>query len=298
VWFDRLSVVEEPYLNLIRSIYGAEPRRADFRNEPKKERIAINAWVEEETRDRIVDLIPANGIGEGTRTVLVNALYLKARWATEFGEAETAPAPFKMPGAAAVKTQFLRRAGHYQRHKEPSFEALRVPLKGDEHSVVIFRPDRIGGLANFESRLTGPALMDWLAKLRKAPVAFTDLKLPKVRIAPSQSYKLIPRLAALGMSTALSDDADFSGMAVPERQIHDRGQGVKISEVYHNTFFEMNESGVEAAAATAIVEVIITGAVRRDAPKPFYADRPFFFALVDDRTGAPLFLGRLVDPRD
>ena len=94
-------------------------------------------------------------------------------------------------------------------------------------------------------------------------------------------------LKALGMPTAFSDNADFSGM--------DGKKDLQISDVIHKAFIEVNEEGTEAAAATAVV--MRTTAVMNPKPIPvFRADHPFIFMISDKNTGEILFLGRVMDP--
>ncbi len=89
---------------------------------------------------------------------------------------------------------------------------------------------------------------------------------------------------------AAADDADFSGLTVEPRR-----KSLKISEVLHEAFVAVDEQGTEAAAATAVV-MQRAGAMPQP-PVPFVVDRPFLFAIHDVASGAPLFVGRLVDPR-
>jgi serpin B len=300
VWFDQRSVIEESYDRLVNLRYKAKRRRGDFRGAPNEERIVINKWVEGETRGRIADLIPEDLITRETRAVLVNALYVKARWYEAFYASATKEGPFKLSRNSSIKTPYMHRIGEYQRLKGPGFEALKMPLEKGGQSLIIFRPDHADGLQTFEARLTGPALAGWVSALAASPFTLSDLKAPKTRIAPADSYRLKAALQSLGVEHAFTEAADFSAMAIPAKQTDDGGRGVEIGEVVHKTFFEMDETGVEAAAATAIIELAVSGARVNKAPtpKPFYADRPFFFALIDERAKAPLFLGRLVDPRE
>ena len=67
---------------------------------------------------------------------------------------------------------------------------------------------------------------------------------------------------------------------------------LKISDVIHQVFVEVEEKGTEAAAATAIASIIVTGAGPVRPPKVFKADHPFLFLIRDRRTDAILFIGR------
>lgn len=94
----------------------------------------------------------------------------------------------------------------------------------------------------------------------------------------------------MGMTTAFTDAADFSAMSSSE--------GLKISEVIHQAFVDVDEKGTEAAAATAVVMLPTAAPFTEEPPKPilFRADHPFVFAVRDARTGAVLFLGRMENP--
>jgi serpin B len=71
---------------------------------------------------------------------------------------------------------------------------------------------------------------------------------------------------------------------------------LRIDEVYHETFIDVNESGTEAAAATAVT-ISLTGDAWSLSPPPvFRANHPFLFALRDTHSGSLLFLGRMADP--
>jgi serpin B len=94
-------------------------------------------------------------------------------------------------------------------------------------------------------------------------------------------------LVELGMPLAFSDVADFSGMR--------EGGGLKIEAVAHEAVIELDESGTEAAAATAVLMVPISTA---EPPEPISVriDRPFIYLIRDSETGAVLFMGRMLDP--
>jgi serpin B len=93
------------------------------------------------------------------------------------------------------------------------------------------------------------------------------------------------------MKLAFSDKADFSGMT--GRPV-EKGS-LKIGAIAHRAVIEVEEEGTEAAAATAIV--MVPTAAMPQTPEPFRVDRPFLFYIVDERSGAILFQGRISNPR-
>ena len=93
----------------------------------------------------------------------------------------------------------------------------------------------------------------------------------------------------LGVVTAWdAAKSDFTGMAPASEQL-------VISDAYHKAFVAVDEAGTEAAAATA-VSMKAGSAAPTAEPVPFVVDHPFLFLVRDTKTGAILFLGRLVDP--
>ena len=100
----------EPFLNLLKDNYGAPFEALDFVKAADGATKRINGWVADQTRQRICDLIPAGALNRKTRLVLVNAIYLKAPWKTEFEKSATQPRPFHINGKAAgsVTTMFKK----------------------------------------------------------------------------------------------------------------------------------------------------------------------------------------------
>jgi len=144
------------------------------------------------------------------------------------------------------------------------------------------------GLASVEARLDDALVTRWASRV--APNDRTEVHLPRFRIETA-SISLAEALRGLGMGLAFSDFADFTAMSDP-REIP-----LKIDDVFHRVFVELNEQGTEAAAATAVTMVEIESVRMPEPPPPrFDADHPFLFFLREPSTGAILFAGRVVDP--
>jgi serpin B len=111
--------------------------------------------------------------------------------------------------------------------------------------------------------------------------------IPKFKV--ETQYSLPETLSAMGMPTAFSGHADFSGM--------DGTTDLYISDVVHKAYIETNEEGTEAAAATGVVMKSLAVAPGYEEPVPvFRADHPFLFLIQDNDTGTILFTGRITNP--
>ena len=280
----------ESFRARIEEFYGAPFEPLDFRKDPEGGRQHINKWVEDQTRQRIRDLIPANGLKGATRLVLANAIYLKAPWANEFSEAATKPKAFHARGGAAVDVPTMNCRSHFRYAKRDGFTVVALPYTGRDLQFLVLVPDEVNGLLALESKISA-AILEQCAKLEERDV---DLYLPKFKFEPP-TIALAQNLQSLGMRTAFDrpqGSANFDKIA--PRKPNDY---LAISDVFHKTFIAVDEKGTEAAAATAVVMNEVTAIVKPSQPIEVRVDRPFIYAIQHVPSGACLFLGRVTDPR-
>jgi len=272
------------YLNLVQSSYGAGLHKVDFKSSPESVRATINQWVEHETKDKIQNLIGPGVLTSATRLILTNAIYFKGDWVDQFDAKATENGDFHVSSTQSVKTPLMHRTGSGYRYFDGgTFQALELPYKGNDLSMVVLLPKETDGMSALEHSLTAAALADWIGKLQ--PQSRVVLTLPRFKM--TQQFELSKSLAAMGMPLAFSSSADFSTMTgKPE---------FTISAAIHKAFVDVNETGTEAAAATAIG--MLAMARRQESPPiVFNANHPFIFLIRDTKSGSILFLGRVNDP--
>jgi len=171
--------------------------------------------------------------------------------------------------------------------KGPGFAAAQLAYLWSDLSMLILLPERTDGLPELEVSLSRRMLDDCVARMTEREVSVV---LPRFRLERQADMRR--SLAILGMTAALDPArADFSGMN--GRRAPDP-EALMLSNVPHQASVAADEEGIEAAAATSVRVVMMC--VRRRPPIVFRADRPFLFAIRDDRTGAIVFLGRVIDP--
>jgi serpin B len=278
------------FLGLLKDGYDAPFEPADFRNHAEQERQRINSWVEDQTGNRIRDLIPEHGLSAKTRLALVNALYLKAPWESHFEERATTELPF-YPGGERVETvPTMRKTTALAYMKGNGFTAVALPYQGGDLQFIILLPDERDGLGRLAEKIT-PQLLRICGRGLPQRVA---LYLPKFRLEGS-TIPLAGKLQALGMRTAFDIPAGSANFdrAAPRRP----DDYLLISEVYHQAFIAVDEQGTEAAAATAVA-MMFGAAARPNPPKPIEVrvDHPFFFAVQHFASGVCLFFGSVTDP--
>lgn len=280
--FGLTGVAWEPtFLDILAESYGTAMYQLDFAGDPDGGRVAINAWVDAVTQTRVPELLPKNSIVPDVKVVLVNALRLKAPWAAGFQSVDEAAAFTRIDGTEATVAMMNGLQSGARHVAGVGYEAAELPLRGDELTMVVIVPTA-GTFAAFASALDGATLGQIFADLQPTVL---DVSLPRFTFSTDLALK--KPLTALGMVSSFAiGGADFTGMAASAGDW-------AISEVYHDVFVAVDEKGVEAAAAAAVV---ITDTDEGGPEEYFVADRPFLFAIRDRGTDSLLFLGRVLDP--
>ena len=286
LWAQQDASFLPTYLNLVQSDYGAGFHRVNFKASPETVRATINQWVEQQTNDKIQNLIQQGVLSTSTRLVLTNAIYFKGDWLNTFQKSATEDEEFHLSATQTIKAPMMHRFGGYRYYDGGTFQELVLPYKGNELSMVVLLPKDIGGFPALEQSLSAASLADWLQK----PEPASEVILTFPRFTMTKQIELSGTLAKMGMAQAFSGAADFSAMTGK----HD----FFISAVIHKAFVDVSEQGTEAAAATATV--MTATAMRSQVPEPppivFRADHPFLFLIRDMQSGSILFMGRVADP--
>jgi serpin B len=277
----------QPFLDRMARTYGAGVFLEDFAAGGDAPRVAINGWVAGQTGNTIQDLLPVGSLDASTRMVLVNATQLKMPWSLPFDPGATAPATFTRGDGTAVTTSFMHMEESFFYADDGQAQTVALNLGGDQLTVVFTLPH--GDLTTYEAALTQgtipapqvPATHNWV-----------NLSIPTANVT-SPTLSLADALKAMGMRTAFQEgQADFSGLCA---SAPDGGQ-LYVGDIFQKAMFSMDEGGVEAAAATAVVISLFSG------PGPSVPtvtlDRPFLASIVDQPTGAILFMGEIGDPSD
>lgn len=294
VWLQEGKPIAKPFTAILEAKHAASAGLLDFVAAPEAARSDINRWVAEHTGKRITNLLPSGSITPLTRLVLTNAVFMKADWAVPFDPSQTRDRHFDLGEGVQVKVPFMHRSGSLRagRAGREGAEMLvcEIPYAGGQLSMVILvpdypDPDGADGAGSVLAQLDG----SWLASLQ----ASGGLQMRPVQLAlptwtARKPLSLNDTLADLGMPTAFTREADFSGI--------DGTRDLFISDVVHEGFVEVSEEGTEAAAATGVV-IGVKSAPPPVEPLTITANRPFLWAVIDTATGSMLFAGEVADPR-
>jgi len=250
----------------------------------------VNGWVKQKTEGKIERIL--DRLDPDAAAVLLNAVYLKAAWASTFAKAATREDDFNLSSKERVRVPMMRQRASFALVERAGYRAIRLDYIERALGMVIVLPNEADGLEAVMQRLDASELASLTAALKTQAHGFVALALPRFKAALSAG--LVAPFRQAGMTLAFSDDADFTGMT--GRKLDQ--QGVKIGDIQHRAAIEVDEDGTEAAAATAVVMVPTRSRPLEPPSVPFTIDHPFLFYVVDDASGAVLFQGRIVDPRE
>ncbi len=287
-WLKQGEDLNDDYQGAIENDYLAGGQELDFGGDPSGSREIINDWVEDQTNDRIQDLIPEGLIDIMTYMILTNAIYFKADWKWQFDEEATDDRSFELSDGTNTAVQTMNICDdeidlNYAENDD--VQMLQLPYKDEELSMYILLPKE-NDISKLESDLSRKYVDDLKSDMYGE---YVNAYLPKFKF--ELKYGLNEHLINMGMPKAFDPgEADFSGIK------EDGQRGLFISSVIHQSFVEVNEEGTEAAAATAVVMTL--GSVDDDEPEPvtFRADHPFIFFIEHKATGQILFMGKVEDP--
>lgn len=282
LWAQKDYSFLKEYTNNVEKYYGGKLTNLDFTRESEKSRQIINKWVEDQTNNKIKDLIPQGVLNAYTRLVLTNAIYFKGTWVKQFDEKDTKEEDFRIDSSNTVKVPMMRLIGDgvkFNYAETDEIQILEMSYRGKDLSILIILPKE-NDLANIEKSITLEKLSEWKNMLNEQRV---DIFIPRFKF--KTKYFMAKALSNMGMPTAFGSTADFSGM--------DGTRDLFIQNVIHQAFVEVNEEGTEAAAATGVVMGLTSVGPRIPI---FRADHPFIFIIQESETGNILFLGRVSDP--
>lgn len=257
----------------------------DFAKDKGKSVQTINQWVSHQTRGKINQLLNLQDVSAQTRLVLTAAITMKGVWARPFDPKLTKRLPFQITPTRTFMANMMHATSHYSLWKGEKWDLLEIPYQsgkeGGQLSMMLLLPKK-ASLEELEDQLTWENWKQWMGKLQMQAVS---LIMPQFRI--EKRFDLNPTLTSLGASLAFNPDADFSGMT---------GQkGLFLNEAIHKTAIQIDEKGMEVAAAagSSFPPAVVAEAAQ---PYEFKADHPFLFIIFDRKTSSILFMGRLALP--
>ncbi len=282
LWVQQGFSLMPSFVTACQKHYEAELDTVDFVGNREGAAQRINDWVNQRTKELIPELFKPDDFNEQTRLAVVNTLYFKGKWRMPFSKEATSEQEFHLGDGKTKRVPMMHQSGKFDYLKGDGFQAVALPYGAGELSFYLFLPDEGRSLDEWLRSLTPARWKEWLKGFKPME---GDVGLPRFRI--EATCPLEKPLKAMGITDAFDPHrADLSGIApLTDGRLF-------ISKALQKAVVEVNEEGTEAAAATGIVIGITAYNPNRFT---LIANRPFFFAIRHNATGAILFMGIVRD---
>ena len=277
IWHHRGYTFEPAFLESGRTYFGASVREVDF-SDAEGTKQAVNSWVNEQTNGRIPTIL--DEVRSEDVMYLINAIWFKGSWRSQFDRAQTHDAPFTTAGGTQQTVRMMSQradsASGFRHYGDARITAGELPYGNGAFAMTILMPSQPADIDAFAAELTADRWQTVIDGLR--PARGWIVELPKFTM--TYERELSEDLQALGMTDAFSPaSANLRGISAAD--------DLFVGFVKHKAFVTVDEEGTEAAAVTN------TGISVVSMPPGFRVDRPFVFAIRERLSGTVLFIGKV-----
>ncbi|XP_040194310.1 alpha-2-antiplasmin [Rana temporaria] len=271
MYVDKSFKMKEEFLVKSAKLYGSKP--VNLGPDMSQNLESINKWVSDATKGKITDFL--SSISEKVVLILLNAIHFKGVWKNKFDPRMTSEDTFYVNDEESMLVDMMQANKYPLRFftsEKLDSQVAKLPFKGNMSFVIVMPHQMEWNVSNILDKLNKSELYSRLH--REKPTA---LRVPKLNL--NFKLELTNALSSLGLGQ-LFRKPDLGKISDDE---------LVVSSVEHQCTLDLNEEGVEAAAATAVVT--------SRSLSTFSVNRPFLFLLIDDNTGLVLFFGYVREPK-
>lgn len=285
IWYknDKNDInVRDEFIQKNVNFFGAQIFEAPFSDDTLSD---INNWVYNKTNGMIPSIL--NKLTPDTVMVLLNAIAFEGEWTVKYDRIWRES--FYNESEAILRRSFMLKGTEDTYVNIDGAKGFVKPYKGGE--IAFLGLETPSGMS-VDDFLEGLTAQDYIEGYNEKTDKYDVVtKMPEFKYDYSES--LVDTMKSLGIRDAFDEfSADFSGITPPEQRLF-------ISDVLHKTHIELSTEGTKAAAATGVVMEKST--VKPPSGKPqieVNLDHPFVYAIIDTKSGIPLFIGLLREPED
>lgn len=275
VWGNAGVLLKDNFQKMNIENYSAMVSQLDFSDPSAVDQ--INAWCNQTTEGLIPSIL--DEVNPTATVYLLNSLYFKARWESEFAPEKTQEGDFNTSSGKVVKAHFMQTQRMAAYVENEWFTSTSLSYQNDSYAMRLILPQPEISIDQVLQALSESDENLW----KNTILADINLKMPRFTL--ENKMDLIPALQALGMEKVFTNEANFSSMS---------DISTYISLVQQATRLKVDEEGSEGAAVT-----VIEGDLMSPLPEEkvdFFLDRPFLFQIIESSTGTVLFMGQVGSP--
>lgn len=277
IWTNQFVTIKSDFLATNKKYYVSETQAVDFTDPNTVKR--INQWAADNTNNLIKEVLKETGVND--LMYLLNAIYFKGIWTSQFEKKNTSKMPFTTFEGTKKEVDMMFQNAKFNYTADANMQLLQLPYGNQAFSMMVLLPQEGKKLASAIEQL---ADKNYFANLKSGLNEHeVDVYLPKFKA--KYNKRLNDVLKSMGMGVAFTEQADFSRMT---------NVSAYIDFVDQFTYIQSDEVGTEAAAVT-VVAIVKTSMPSEPQKVTFKADRPFVYLIQENSTGAILFMGVVHD---
>lgn len=275
VWIREDFNVKPGFTDILKNYYDAESGSFVINDPSAPDK--INAWIAGKTNGLINNMI--DRIEDNTVMLLINAIYFKGKWKSQFDKTKTIEMPFYKAGGSSTDVPMMKQKTKFKVYEGSGFILAEFPYGQGNFVMDVILPGNQDGSNILPLNISDVSFNSWVSQMQNKEV---DLSFPRFKFGFKQQLKDI--LSGMGMGIAFREGADFTNIS--------EHYNLLINDVTHQAFIETNEEGTEAAAAT----VITIGVTSITQTLELKLDHPFIYVIRETTSNSILFMGRVADP--
>lgn len=271
VWVDKQFDVLGSFKSTMLSAYDADIREVEMGTAVP----AINQWCADKTSGLVADFL--GSLSAEAKAVLLNASYFKGKWAKAFSAKDTETGEFANADGTVSQISLMRQSDNFSYGGNATCEVARFGYGNGAFALYVVLPNEGTSVEQCLENMDGDT---WETLTESMELRRMNVRFPKFSIKSAMQQQ--EAFEALGATRAFSPAADFSGMAEG---------GLYVGQVRQAITISFDEEGTEAAAVTGTY--MVSDYQPDGETVDFYIQRPFFFLLTEQSTGAVLFMGKV-----
>lgn len=260
--------LKDEYLSIASQLFDVVT--ANFRN-AADEANNINQYVSEHTAGKMNQLLLESDIDDETKTILVNALYFKSKWHLPFEQYSTKQKNFTTLNGTTIDVQMMYQTETFPYYEDSNVHVIKLAYEGKKYSMLVVLPKN-------DPQYLFPTIEQYNQYCKKCEYEEVKLYFPKFKHEVKTS--LVPYFNQLGVSQLF----DVGGL----QNMHPE---LKLDDIIHAVFIDVDENGTEAAASTAIMMCEESCCLSAKIPKIFNANKTFSYLIRDTQNNVILFAG-------
>ena len=274
IWATKEITLKKEFIEENANFYDAMVKNTTFDSNAVKE---INQWCSDKTNGKINSIV--EDADPSTQLLLINTLHFKAKWMHPFYATATYEGTFTKADGEKTSVQMMYQSRIAPFYQDTIMAATARAFEGGEYSMILILPHK---WSNIERAIDRFAEI-YNGKFPGNKTCTVQLSMPKFKCEFGTSLK--KALQQMGVTDAFCDKADFGDISK---------KPLLIDDVIQKSYIAVDESGAEAAAATAVMMIGMTA--RPMEKQTLTLDRPFIYAITSNTTGEILFIGKVGNP--